>query len=161
MRDDQVLVRPVHELRSGPNELVTMVAEELEVPKGLGPPRRGQIVTAGDDPGDRNRVIDVGLASGGVLPALTMGEERGHLSNVLVPLEQAPGKAGSVIPGSLDADDAIRPILCDPADQQLVASRVVGELTQPHGTTDVIEHRHSKRALVGVNPDCHTHPGLL
>jgi hypothetical protein len=98
MGDHEILVGAVDELRAGANVLVTVVGEQLEILEGLGPAGRRKAVSSGDHTGDRNRVVDVGLAERGVAFAFPVSQKRRHLPDVFTGIEQAPSEAGAEVP---------------------------------------------------------------
>jgi hypothetical protein len=69
-------VGAVDQLGPGANELVTMVAEQLEVPQGLRSARRRQALAAGDHPRECERITDVRLAQRRILLALDLEAAR-------------------------------------------------------------------------------------
>jgi hypothetical protein len=72
---------PVGYLGPGPNQLVTVVDQQLEVGEQHGPPGRGQRLIGRRHPGDGHGVDRIRLALGPPAP-LHVRERRGDLSDV-------------------------------------------------------------------------------
>jgi hypothetical protein len=77
IKDRQLPVCPVGELRTGANELATVVAERFEVVKDLPTAMRKEALTSRHDTGDRHGVDEIGLAlRRGLLPLSVRREWR-------------------------------------------------------------------------------------
>ncbi len=159
--DHEIYVRAVDHPGAGANELVTVVRQQLEVDEDISALRRGQAFTSGNDARYGDGVRGIGLALGGVALALTMGEERGHLVNLFADIDQMPGEPGTVAPRAFDADGPFVTVRFAPLKQRVVSTCIVWELPDTHHASQLVERRRGKRALVGVDTDRHTHPGLL
>jgi hypothetical protein len=87
---------PVDQLGPRTNELV--VAQQLEILEDLASARRGEPVAPGRHPGDRHRVVGVGLASRRMLLALAMAEEGRDLAHLFTELKKMAREPGAYLP---------------------------------------------------------------
>ena len=137
-----------------------MVGEQLELDEDLGALRRAQPLSARHHARDRDRVSGIRLATRRVSLALSVGQERRHLDH-FAGLEQMPRPPGAVAARSLDADYPALARGAGPPKQALMTRKVVGKFSCSHHPTELVKCRGGKRALVRVDSDRHTHPGLL
>jgi hypothetical protein len=87
--------------------------------------------------------------------ALTCGQKRRHLFDQDARIDERAGQPGSVVAGSLDADD-IEVEAGDPPKRSVVAPGVVRELTYPEVTTYVVDDSSRKALLVRIDTHSHT-----
>jgi len=157
--DHQVGVDAVGHLGSGPNQLVTVVDEQLQVGEQRRASGRGQGLIGRHHTGDGHRVNRVGLALG-ASASLEMGERRGDLPNILPVGEQRSCGGRSVAERSLDPDRARLPQLRYPPKERPVAGGVVGELADAKHPAEGVDRCRGEAPLVGIDPDRHLHAGL-
>jgi hypothetical protein len=90
-----------------------------------------------------------------------MAQKRRNLTDVLAALEEVASQCCAEVARTFDPDQPSVAVGRDPTPQVLVLGRIVGELPNPQGTSEIVEHRDRERALVRIDPHRDTHPGLL
>jgi hypothetical protein len=68
-------------------------------------------------------------------------QESRHLADVLPTFEEVASESSPIVAGALYADHAVRAVFSNPSLQTLVPLQIVRELSNPHGTPELIEHR--------------------
>jgi hypothetical protein len=151
---DEVGVQPVGGPDALAQELLAVVAEQLQIARRRVGPDRRQPLLAGGHACDRERVPGVALAAAAHPLPLTIGQRAAHVDDRLAFAEQeasdaAPDPAGALHPEAPRA----RSLLDHPGVQRPVCAWLVRELPCRQLTAELVDETDRQRVLVRVDPD--------
>ena len=130
-KHDQVRVEAVRNPSPLTHPHVPRIDEDLEILGDPGHRDRGEALLAKGHPGDREGVARIALARPAEVPALAIGEHRGHLNNPLTRSHEQPRQGRAERARVLDPEAPLRAVRLGPAQDPDVPLAIVRERPRP------------------------------